>query len=63
MIYGLANGWDQQQLSFHLAMTMTTLILAGVVYLKFVLPDTIIVKHSQNKFVPEHKKDWREYKW
>ena len=63
MIYGLAKGWDQQQLSFHLAMTFTTLIMVGVIYLKFVLPDTIIVKHSQNKFVPEHMKDWREYKW
>ncbi|HJM55535.1 MAG TPA: hypothetical protein QGI72_04745 [Poseidonia sp.] len=63
MIYGLANGWDQQQLSFHLAMTFTTLIMVGVIYLKFVLPDTIIVKHSQNKFVPEHMKDWQEHKW
>ena len=63
MIYGLAKGWDQQQLSFHLAMTFTTLIMVGVIYLKFVLPDTIIVKHSQKKFVPEHMKDWREYKW
>ena len=63
MIYGLAKGWDQQQLSFHLAMTMTTLIMMGIIYLKFVLPDTIIVKHAQNKFIPEHQKDWREYKW
>ena len=63
MIYGLANKWDQQQLSFHLAMTFTTLIMLGIVYLKFILPDTIIVKHAQNKFVPEHQKDWREYKW
>ena len=36
MIYGLAKGWDQQQLSFHLAMTFTTLIMVGVIYLKFV---------------------------
>ena len=63
MIYGLANGWDQQQLSFHLAMTMTTLIMIGIIYLKYILPDTIIVKHAQNKFIPEHQKDWREYKW
>ena len=63
MIYGRAKGWDQQQLSFHLAMTMTTLIMIGIIYLKFILPDTIIVKHAQNKFIPEHQKDWREYKW
>ena len=63
LIYGLANDWDQQNMSFHLAMVLTTLILMGLVYLKFILPDTIIVKHSQNKYVPEHQKDWMEYKW
>ena len=63
LIYGLANDWDQQNMSFHLAMVLTTLILMGLVYLKFILPDTIIVKHSQNKYVPEHQKDWKEYKW
>ena len=63
LIYGLANDWDQQNMAFHLAMVLTTLILLGLVYLKFILPDTIIVKHSQNKYVPEHQKDWKEYKW
>ena len=62
-IYGLAKGWDQQQLAYHLAMMLVTLCLMGMAYLKFVLPDTIIVKHGMNKFVPEHQKDWREYKW
>ena len=46
MIYGLAKGWDQQQLSFHLAMTMTTVIMIGIIYLKYILPDTIIVKYE-----------------
>ena len=63
LIYGLANGWNQRQLSFHLAMTVTTLILMGLVYLKYILPDTIIVKHAINNFIPEHQKDWKEYKW
>ena len=63
LIYGLFNGWDQQQLSFHLAMTLTTIILMGIIYLKYVLPDTIIVKYGMNKFVPEHTKDWKEYNW
>ena len=63
MIYGLAKGWDQQQLAYHVAMMLVTLCLMGMAYLKFVLPDTIIVKHAQNKFVPEHIKDWKEYKW
>ena len=63
LIYGLANHWDQQQLSFHLAMTFTTIIMMGIIYLKYVLPDTIIVKHARYKYVPEHPKDWQEYKW
>ncbi|MAV43432.1 MAG: hypothetical protein CBE08_003665 [Euryarchaeota archaeon TMED248] len=63
LIYGLAKDWDQRQLSFHLAMGITTLILMGLVYLKYILPDTIIVKNAINKFVPEHQKDWKEYKW
>ena len=65
MLYGLLNGsaWDQQQLAYHAAMGLSTLIMMGIVYLKWVLPNTIIVKHSQNKYVPEHQKDWREYNW
>ena len=63
LIYGSANDWDQQNMAFHLAMVLSTLVLMGMVYLKFILPDTIIVKHSQNKYVPEHQKDWKEYKW
>ena len=62
LIYGLANGWDQRQLAFHLAIATTTLILMGLVYLKFILPDTIIVKHAMNKYIPEHQKDCKEYK-
>ena len=63
LIYGLLHGWDQQQLSFHLAMTLTTIIMMGIIYLKYILPDTIIVKYAMNKFVTEHKKDWKEYNW
>jgi hypothetical protein len=63
LIYGLAKDWDQRQLSFHLAMGITTLIMMGLVYLKFILPDTIIVKHAMSKFTPEHQKDWKEYNW
>ena len=62
LIYGLAKDWDQRQLAFHLAMSVTTLILMGLVYLRFILPDTIIVKNAINKFIPEHQKDWKEYK-
>ena len=62
LIYGLANDWDQRQLAFHLAIGVTTLILMVLVYIRFILPDTIIVKHAINKFIPEHQKDWKEYK-
>ena len=61
--FQLPHAIDQQQLSFHLAMTMTTVIMIGIIYLKYILPDTIIVKHAANKYIPEHAKDWREYKW
>ena len=65
LLYGLLNGhaWDQQQLSYHLAISMTVLIMMGIVYLKWVLPDKIIVKYRRNKYVTEHPKDWREYNW
>lgn len=62
LLYGIFNHWDQQQLSYHLGMTFTTLIMMGIVYMKWVLPDLIIVKYRRNKYVPEHKKDWVEYK-
>jgi hypothetical protein len=61
-LYGLFNKWGQEQLSYHLAMALTTLIMMGIIYLRFVIPDKIIVKESMNKFVPEHQKDWQDYK-
>ena len=62
MLYGLFMNWDQQQLSYHFAMTLTTTIMMGVVYMKWVLPDKVIVKHRRPKYVREHPKDWVEYK-
>ena len=61
-LYGLFNDWSQQQLAFQLAMSFTTLIMMGIIYLRFVIPDRIIVKESMSKFVTEHQKDWREYR-
>ena len=61
-LYGLFNGWDQQILAFDFAMSLTTIILMGIVYMKWVLPDLVIIKHRRNKYVPEHPKDWVEYK-
>lgn len=60
--YGLFNGWDQQQLSFHLAMTMVTLIIMGIVYLKWVAPDLVVVKHRRGKYVPQKDpQSWQKY--
>lgn len=62
MLYGLFNGWDQQILSFDFAMAVTTVIMMGIVYMKWILPDLVIIKHRRNKYVREHPKDWVEYK-
>lgn len=61
MLYGLFMDWDQQQLSYHFAMTLTTIIMMGVVYMKWVIPDKVIVKHRRPKYVREHPKDWVDY--
>ena len=58
--YGLYNNWDQQLLSFNLAMTLLTLIIMGIVYLKYVLPDVVIVKHRRNKFITRHDTESRK---
>jgi hypothetical protein len=62
MTYGLYNGWQQQQLSYYLGMTMVTLIIMGIVYLKWVLPDLVVVKHRRGKFVgPKDPDSWQQY--
>ena len=61
-LYGLFNGWDQQILSFDFAMATTTIILMGIVYMKWVLPDLVIIKYRRNKYITEHPKDWADYK-
>ena len=60
--YGLFNHWDQQMLSFFMSMMLSTLIIMGIVYLKWVMPDTVIVKHRRNKFIgPKDPESWVEY--
>ena len=62
LAYGLFNHWDQQLLSFFMAMMLTTLIIMGIVYLKWVMPDTVIVTHRRNKFIgPKDPESWVEY--
>ena len=49
-------------LSFHLAMTLLTVILMGIVYLRFVMPDVIIVKHRRNKYITSNDTEaWKQY--
>ena len=60
--YGLYNHWDQQLLSLFLAMTLTTLIIMGIVYLRFVMPDIVIIKHRRNKYItPNDSEGWKKY--
>ena len=60
--YGLYNNWDQQMLSFFLGMLLLTVIILGMVYMKYVMPDIVIVKSRRNKYIT--KKDpesWKKY--
>ena len=60
--YGLYNHWDQQLLSLFLAMTLTTLIIMGMVYPRFVMPDIVITKHRRNKYItPNDSEGWKKY--
>jgi len=60
--YGLFNNWDQQILSFNCGMTLLTVIIMGIVYLKYVLPDVVMVKYRRNKYITQNDPDaWKEY--
>ena len=62
LIYGLFNGWDQQLLSFHMGMLMLTIIILGMVYLKYAMPDVVIVKHRGSKYITSNDSEgWRQY--
>jgi len=62
LTYGLFKGWDQQILSFSMGMTFLTVIILGIVYLKYVLPDVLIVKHRGNKYItPNDPEGWKDY--
>jgi len=37
-------------------------ILMGIVYLRFVMPDVIIVKHRRNKYITSNDTEaWKQY--
>ena len=61
--YGTFKGWDQQYVAYQFAMTLVTLIIMGIVYMRFVMPDIVIVKHRRNKYIsPKDPESWQEYK-
>ena len=61
--YGLYHGWDQQNLAYQIAMTLLTLIIMGIVYMRFVMPDIVIVKNRRNKYITsKDPESWKEYK-
>ena len=60
--YGLYNHWDQQILAFNLGMTLLTLIIMGIIYLKYVMPDVVVVKHGRNKYITKNDTEaWKKY--
>ena len=62
LTYGVFNGWDQRLLSFHMGMLMLTIIILGMVYLKYVMPDVVIVKHRGSKYITSNDPEgWRQY--
>jgi|TARA_B100000686_G_C16448966_1_gene791005 hypothetical protein len=61
--YGLYNHWDQQLLSFFLGMLLLTVIIMGIVYMKYVMPDILIVKKRRGKYItPKDPDSWKQYK-
>ena len=43
-------------------MTLLTLIIMGIVYLKWVLPDVLVVKYRRSKYIPSHDTEsWKKY--
>ncbi len=62
LTYGLMNGWDQQQLSFHLGMLLLTVIIIGILHLRYVMPDLVVIKHRRNKYIPvKDPEGWYNY--
>ena len=64
LIYGVQNEWEQQKLAYHLGMSLVTLIVLGIVYLRWVLPDLVAVKYRRAKYITaKDPEDWVDYEW
>ena len=49
-------------LAFDVAMTLLTIIIMGIVYLKYVMPDVVVVKHRKNKYITRNDPEaWKKY--
>ena len=60
--YGLYNKWDQQMLSFFLGMLLLTVIILGIIYMKYVMPDIVIVKSRRSKYITtKDPESWKKY--
>ena len=60
--YGLYNKWDQQMLAFFLGMLLLTVIILGMIYMKYVMPDIVIVKSRRNKYITsKDPESWKKY--
>ena len=45
-----------------MGMLMLTIIILGMVYLKYVMPDVVIVKHRGSKYITSNDPGgWRQY--
>ena len=61
-IIRLYNKWDQQMLSFFLGMLLLTVIILGMIYKKYVMPDIVIVKSRRNKYITaKDPESWKKY--
>ena len=44
-------------------MLLLTVIILGMVYMKYVMPDILIVKNRRGKYItPKDPDSWKEYK-
>ena len=60
--YGLYNKWDQQMLAFFLGMLLLTIIILGIIYMKYVMPDIVVVKSRRNKYITaKDPESWKKY--
>ena len=49
-------------LSFFLGMLLLTVIILGIIYMKYVMPDIVIVKSRRSKYITaKDPESWKKY--